>query len=77
MQCSGYISKSYASSTSRFKLACSVGEWGMGNDVIVLGQSFDEHLDNLRAVFERFRANNLKLKPRKCELFRRQLKSLG
>ena len=47
------------------------------DDVIVLGQSFDEHLDNLRAVFERFRANNLKLKPRKCELFRRQLKFLG
>ena len=47
------------------------------DDVMVLGQSFDEHLDNLRAVFERFRANNLKLKPRKCELFRRQLKFLG
>ena len=47
------------------------------DDVIVLGQRFDEHLDNLRAVFERFRANNLKLKPRKCELFRRQLKFLG
>lgn len=31
------------------------------DDVIVLGQNFEEHLINLRAVFERFRTHNLKL----------------
>ncbi|XP_062602775.1 uncharacterized protein LOC134264500 [Saccostrea cucullata] len=47
------------------------------DDVIVLGQNFEEHLINLRAVFERFRTHNLKLKPKKCHLFRKELQFLG
>lgn len=35
------------------------------DDVIVLGNSFDNHLLNLKAVLTRFRKHNLKLKPKK------------
>lgn len=47
------------------------------DEVIVLGQNFEEHLINQRAVFERFRTHNLKLKPKKCHLFRKELQFLG
>ena len=47
------------------------------DDVVVLGSSFKSQLVNLKCVFDRFRTSNLKLKPRKCELFRRKLKFLG
>ena len=36
------------------------------DDVIVVGKSFDEHLKNLRDVFDRFREAGLRLKPGKC-----------
>ena len=47
------------------------------DDVIVLGPSFADHLKNLEIVLRRFRRFNLKLKPKKCHLFRRQVKFLG
>jgi hypothetical protein len=47
------------------------------DDVVVVGSSFEHHLKNLRKVFRRFRKHNLKLKPRKCVLFQRQVKYLG
>ena len=39
------------------------------DDIIVVGSDFRSHLDNLRKVFQRFRENNLKLKPKKFILF--------
>ena len=33
------------------------------NDVIILGRTFDEHLTNLKAVFDQFREAGLKFKP--------------
>ena len=48
--------------------------WG---DVIVLGLNFEVHLTNLAKVFQRLRRHNLKLKPRKCVLFREEVKFLG
>ena len=36
------------------------------DDVLVLGKTFDEHINNLQSVFERFRMAGLKLKPSKC-----------
>ena len=39
------------------------------DNVIIMGRSFDEHLSNLQAVFERLRQAGLKLKPKKCVFF--------
>ena len=43
------------------------------DDIIVLGKSFDEHLDNLTRVFERLRNSNLKLSTTKCCLCQTQV----
>lgn len=37
------------------------------DDVLVIGQTFEEQLANLRKVFERLRAAGLRLKLIKCE----------
>ncbi len=47
------------------------------DDIIVLGRSFEEHLQNLEQVFLRLRAANLKLNCKKCTLFRKQVNYLG
>ncbi|KAK3098956.1 hypothetical protein FSP39_024662 [Pinctada imbricata] len=47
------------------------------DDVIVTGKDFNEHLDRLREVFERFRLHGLKLKAKKCQLFQTQVLFLG
>ena len=47
------------------------------DDVIVLGKDFDNHLENLTKVFDRFRHYNLKLKPKKYNLFQSEVKFLG
>jgi hypothetical protein len=36
------------------------------DDVLVMGHEFEDHLSNLRKVFERLRSAELKLKPQKC-----------
>jgi len=40
------------------------------DDVLVMGSTFEEHLDNLRTVFTRA---GLKLKPTKCKLVRQEV----
>ena len=47
------------------------------DDIIVLGKSFDEHLDNLAQVFERLRNSHLKLSTKKCCLCQPQITYLG
>ena len=47
------------------------------DDIIVKGSTFQEHLNNLREVFTRLRAAGLKLSPKKCELFRKEVRFLG
>ncbi len=47
------------------------------DDVIVLGRSFEESLENLELVLMRFKAHNLKLKPKKCALFCTEVRFLG
>ena len=47
------------------------------DDISVLGRSFEEHLENLKAVFTRLKQFNLKLKPRKCSLFQTEMVYLG
>jgi len=43
------------------------------DDIIVLGKDFDCALQHLRNIFERMREYNLKLKPKKCELFQSEI----
>ena len=45
--------------------------------VIVYSKSFDQHLINLRLVFDRFRSEGLKLKPKKCHFCKPEVLYLG
>lgn len=47
------------------------------DDVIVFSKSFEEMISNLRKVFLRFRAADLKINPKKCSLFGKEVKYLG
>ena len=47
------------------------------DDVVVLGKTEEDALDNLRAVLIKFREANLKLKPSKCHLFQEKCTFLG
>ena len=47
------------------------------DDVIVVGTCFDEHLKNLRDVFDCFRGAGLKLKPAKCIFCAKKVSFLG
>ena len=47
------------------------------DDINVLGETFEETLANLVRVLTRFREFGLKLKPRKCHLFRQEADFLG
>jgi hypothetical protein len=43
------------------------------DDIVVLGETFEQHLEVLQEVFRRLRAANLRLNPDKCQLGRRNL----
>jgi transposase InsO family protein len=47
------------------------------DDILVMGQDFTLHTVNLRSVFLRLREYELRLKPRKCELFQPKVDFLG
>lgn len=47
------------------------------DDVIVYGKNRTQCFERLELVFQRLRAANLKLKPSKCELFKKELLYLG
>ena len=47
------------------------------DDIIVLGRTFEEHLQNLRVVLHRLQAANLRINPEKCDFCRTELKYLG
>ena len=47
------------------------------DDIIVFSQTPEEHLVRLQAVFDKLKAARLKLKPSKCELFKKQINYLG
>jgi hypothetical protein len=44
------------------------------DDVIVVGRTFQEHLLNLRKVFQRFWESRLKINPEKCQLFQKEVR---
>ena len=43
------------------------------DDIIIMSKTFDEHVENLRQVFERLRQANLKMNPKKCVTTKRSL----
>ena len=47
------------------------------DDIIVFGDSFDEHMDRLEQVLIRLGQNGLKLNPKKCSLFQERVKYVG
>lgn len=47
------------------------------DDIVIFSATFEQHLERLQLVFEALQKANLKLKPRKCALFRRKVCFLG
>lgn len=47
------------------------------DDILVSGQTIQKQLDNLEQVFQHLRNARLKLSPKKCHLFQKQVKYLG
>ena len=47
------------------------------DDVIIFGETLQEHHERLREIFERLRQFNLKIEPDKCEFFKTELNYLG
>ena len=47
------------------------------DDLIILGKGFEDYLTNMEKVFARFAKFKLKLKPKKCELFQREVIFFG
>ncbi|GBM28171.1 Retrovirus-related Pol polyprotein from transposon 17.6 [Araneus ventricosus] len=46
-------------------------------DIIIVGRTFEEHLNNLRKVFQRLQNANLKITPKKCRFFQKEVTYLG
>ncbi|PIK38608.1 Septin-8-A [Apostichopus japonicus] len=47
------------------------------DDIIIFSHTFEEHLERLKAVFQRLEDYGLKVKPSKCQLLRKRVKYLG
>ena len=47
------------------------------DDIVIFLQTSQEHLHHLHVVFDRFREHNLKLKPSKCNFFKKDITYLA
>ena len=47
------------------------------DDIIIHASEFEEAISHLREVFLRLRTANLKLNPKKCQLFAQEVRCLG
>lgn len=47
------------------------------DDIIVIGKSFENQIQNLSMIFDRIKSANLKQNPEKCTLLKKEVKFLG
>ena len=47
------------------------------DDIIVFSSTFEDHIEHLRTVFQRLKEYGVKLKPKKCTMFKREVVFLG
>ena len=47
------------------------------DNIIIFSISFEQHVEDVRKVVQCLRENGIKLKARKCSLFKQQVKFLG
>ena len=64
MQCCGNFSMAYDMVLSGLQWSSCIVHI---EDIIVVGQTFDEHLNNMKQVFESIKKTGLKLHPSKCQ----------
>ena len=47
------------------------------DDILIYSKTADEHLRHIRVVFDKLKKANLKIKPSKCDFFKKQVNFLG
>ncbi len=47
------------------------------DDILVFSKTFDGHLEAMRKVLQRLQAHGVKLKPRKWDMFKNEVRYLG
>ena len=47
------------------------------DDILVPDRTFEQQIDNLQMVFQQLKEANLKLNPKTCNLFQREVQHLG